>query len=79
MKVFSSENIYVVESAQVIKNTEGRDEVIVIQRDDGYSTGVIVHSMLFKGFREEPGRTYAFLQPWGYRKPRKRGHGMRHR
>jgi hypothetical protein len=50
VKVFSPENRYVVEQAQVITNTEGSNEAIVKRRDGGYSTGVIVHGMLFKGF-----------------------------
>jgi hypothetical protein len=50
VKVFSPENAYVVEKAQVIKTTEGSNEAIVKRRDGGYSTGVIVHGMLSKGF-----------------------------
>jgi hypothetical protein len=61
VKVFSPENAYGVEQAQVIKNTEGRNEAIDKRRDGGYSTGVIVHGMLFKGFFQEPGRTCNFL------------------
>ena len=59
--MFSPENAYVVEQAQVIKNTEGSNEAIDKRRDGGYSTGVIVHGMLLKGFFLEPGRTCAFL------------------
>ena len=47
--MFSPENAYSVEQAQVIKNTEGSNAVIVKRRDGGYSTGVIVHGMLSKG------------------------------
>jgi hypothetical protein len=50
VKVFSPENAYVVEQAQGIKNPEGSNEAIDKRRDGGYSTGVIVHGMLFKGF-----------------------------
>ena len=50
MKVFSLENAYVVERAQVIKTTEGSNECHRYRRDGGYSTGVIVHGMLSKGF-----------------------------
>jgi hypothetical protein len=49
VKVFSLENAYVVERAQVIKATEGSNDAIVKRRDGGYSTGVIVHGMLSKG------------------------------
>jgi hypothetical protein len=50
VKVFSPENAYGVEQAQVIKNTEGSNALIIKRRDGGYSTGVIVHGMLLKGF-----------------------------
>jgi hypothetical protein len=40
VKVFSLENPYVVEQAQVIQNTEGNNEAIVKgEMADGYSTG----------------------------------------
>ena len=53
--MFSLENAYVVEQAQVIKNTEGSNEAIDKRRDSRYSTGVIVHGMLFKGFSRNLG------------------------
>ena len=53
--MFSPENAYVVEQAQVIKNTEGSNAVIVQRRDGRYSTGVIVHGMLLKGFSRNLG------------------------
>ena len=59
--MFSPENAYVVEQAQGIKNPEGSNEAIDKRRDGGYSTGVIVHGMLCKGFCREPGRTCVFL------------------
>ena len=39
-----------MERAQLIKNTEGSNEGHRYRRDGGYSTGVIVHGMLSKGF-----------------------------
>ena len=53
--MFSPENAYVVEQAQGIKNPEGSNEGIDKRRDGGYSTGVIVHGMLFKGFSRNLG------------------------
>jgi hypothetical protein len=55
VKVFSPENAYVVEQAQGIKNPEGSNEGIDKRRDGGYSTGVIVHGMLCKGFSRNLG------------------------
>ena len=53
--MFSPENAYVVEQAQGIKNPEGSNEGIDKRRDGGYSTGVIVHGMLLKGFSRNLG------------------------
>ena len=39
----------------MVKNTEDSNEAIVIRRDGGDSTGVIVHGMLSKGFRRNLG------------------------
>lgn len=47
VKVFSSVNAYVVESAQVIRITENRYKAIVIRQEDGYSEN-IVHGMMLK-------------------------------
>ena len=70
--MFSPENAYGVEQAQVIKNTEGSNAVIVQRRDGGYSTGVIVHGMLLKGFfRNLGGPVSSSVR--GYLEPRQRG------
>jgi hypothetical protein len=78
VKVFSLENAYVVERAQVIKATEGSNDAIVKRRDGGYSTGVIDHGMLSKGcFRKLGGPVPSSEK--GYSKPRKRGMRMGNR
>jgi len=76
--VFSPENAYDVEQAQVIKNTEGSNEAIVSRRDGGNSTGVIVHGMLSKGFRWNLGGPMLSSER-GYLKPRRRGQRTGHR
>jgi hypothetical protein len=78
VKVFSPENAYGVEQAQVIKNTEGSNEAIDKRRDGGYSTGVIVHGMLLKGFSRNLGGPVPSSEK-GYMKLRERGLRMRHR
>jgi hypothetical protein len=78
VKVFSPENAYDVEQTQVIKNTEGSNEAIDKRRDGGYSTGVIVHGMLFKGFFRNLGEPVTSSVK-GYLKPRQRGLRMRYR
>jgi hypothetical protein len=78
VKVFSPENAYGVEQAQVIKNTEGSNAVIVQRRDGGYSTGVIVHGMLLKGFSRNLGGPVSSSAK-GYLELRKRGLRTRYR
>ena len=78
MKVFSPENAYVVEQAQVIKNTEGSNAVIVQRGDGGYSTGVIVHGMLLKGCFRNLGGPVSSSEK-GHLRTRKLGTGKRRR
>ena len=78
--MFSPENAYGVEQVDVVKNTEGSNEAIVIRRDGGNSTGVLVHGVLLKGFRRNLGGPMpSSANCGGYPKPRKRGQGTRHR
>ena len=76
--MFSLENPYGVERAQVIKNTEGSNEAIDKRRDGGYSTGVIVHGMLLKGFSRNLGGPVSSSAK-GYLELRKRGLRTRYR
>jgi hypothetical protein len=78
VKVFSPENAYGVEQAQVIKNTEGSNAVIVKRRDGGYSTGIIVHGMVLKGFSRNLGGPVSSSAK-GYLGLRKRGSRTRYR
>ena len=79
--MFSPENAYGVEQVDVVKNTEGSNEAIVIRRDGGNSTGVIVHGMLSKGLRRNLGGPMLFSSSGGTRsrgnEARGRGIGSR--
>ena len=74
--MFSPENAYGVEQVDVVKNTEGSNEAIVIRRDGGNSTGVIVHGMLSKGLRRNLGGPMPFSSSGG---TRSRGNEVRGR
>jgi len=55
VKVFSSENAYDVERVDVVKEHGRQQRSHRYRRDGGYSTGVIVHGMLSKGFHRNLG------------------------
>jgi hypothetical protein len=60
VKVFSLENAYGVEQAQVIKNTEG-SKVVTVKGEMGIFHRGHSPRHVVEGIFQEPGRTFAFL------------------